>query len=65
MEHTPIVVHHSINHRVSGPAILSLNVEDFAADLNVSIEPGTHAGTDVWQAARAPSGGELKVGEFI
>jgi hypothetical protein len=65
MEHTPILVHHSINHRVSRPAIFGLNVEYFTADLNVRIESGTHAGIDARYAARARSGGELKVREFI
>jgi len=46
MQHAPILVHHSIYYRVSGPPILGLNVKHFGADLNVGIEPGTHAGTD-------------------
>ena len=65
MEHTPILVHHSINHWVRWAAILGLNVKHLAADLNVGIEPGTHAGTNASHTACAPSGGELRVGEFI
>jgi hypothetical protein len=45
MEHTPILVHHSINHWVRWAAILSLNVKHLAADLDVGIESRAHAGT--------------------
>ena len=38
MQHAPALVHDCINYRVSGPAILGLNVEYLAADLNVGIE---------------------------
>ena len=53
MEHTPILVHHSINHRVRWPAIFSLNVKHLAADLYVGVESGAHAKTGPGHTARA------------
>jgi hypothetical protein len=46
MEHTPILVHHSINHWVRWAAILGLNVKHLVADLDVGIESRAHAGTN-------------------
>ena len=46
VQHASILVHHSINYRVSGTAILGLNVKHLGANLNVGVEPGTHAGMD-------------------
>ena len=43
MEHTPILVHHSINHWVRWAAILRLNVKHLSADLYVGIESRAHA----------------------
>ena len=65
MQYTPILVHHSINHRVSGPAILGLNVKHLGADLNVGIESGTHAGSQRLIHNARRKRGELKNGEFI
>jgi len=46
MEHTSILVHHSINHWVRWAAILGLNVKHLVADLDVGIESRAHAGTN-------------------
>ncbi len=53
MQHTPILVHHSINHGVGRAAILRLDVKHLGADLYVGIESRAHAKTGPGHTARA------------